>query len=360
MSAPAPSQGRLPRLRAALGRRGPTGMLVTHLPNVRWLCGFSGSAGSLLIGPREALFFTDFRYRIQAAREVRGARRIEHVGGSTAAIAHAVRKARIRRLGFEAERMSVAAHADLRAALPGVEFVPLRGTVEALRTVKDAGEIAAIRNALAVSRRVLPAVTHRLRGRTELELAERLRAAIVREGGEQESFPTIVASGGHAAQPHAVPTVKRIGGKELVIVDYGVRLSGYCSDLTRTFSPGGWDKTAREIYRVVLAAQQAAISSIRPGVKASRVDEAARGVIERSGYGDHFGHGTGHGVGLEVHEGPTLSPKSGDVLRPGMVVTVEPGIYLQDYGGVRIEDMVLVTPTGREVLSRRVPKLLDP
>jgi Xaa-Pro aminopeptidase len=354
-----PYAGRVARLRAACARRGPAGFLATHLPNVRWLCGFTGSAGALLALPREAVFFTDFRYRVQSAREVRATARVEHVGGAVQAIAARVRRARVRSVGFEAERMTVAMHAELTAALPGVELVPLRGTVEALRAVKDRGEIASVRRALAVAGRALASTVARLAGRTEIDVAERLRTAIRREGGEQESFPTIVASGASAAQPHAVPTNARIGGGKLVVIDFGVRLGGYCSDTTRTYSPGKWDMKSKEIYRVVLEAQRAAIATIRPGAKASDVDAAARGVIERAGYGKCFGHGTGHGVGLEVHELPVLSPKSGDILAPGMIVTVEPGIYVEKFGGVRIEDMLLVTQGGAEVLSGAIPKALD-
>jgi len=354
-----PHAGRVARLRAANRRRGPAAFLATHLPNVRWLCGFTGSAGALLVLPREAVFYTDFRYRVQSAREVRGAARVEYVGGAIEAIAARVRRARVRSLGFEADRMTVATHADLTAALPGVELVPLRGAVEALRAVKDRGEVTAVRRALGVAGRALTSTVRRLLGLTELEVAERLRTAIRREGGEQESFPTIVAAGPRAAQPHAVPTDALIGGGSLVVIDFGVRLSGYCSDTTRTYSPGKWDRRSREIYRVVLEAQRAAIAKIGPGARGSDVDAAARGVIERAGYGKCFGHGTGHGVGLEVHEQPVLSPKSGDILAPGMIVTVEPGIYMEKFGGVRIEDMLLVTQTGAEVLSRAVPKLLE-
>lgn len=359
MNREGPCAGRVERLRAAGGRRGPAAFLATHLPNVRWLCGFTGSAGSLLVLPREAVFFTDFRYRVQAAREVRATSLVEHVGGAIEAIAARVRRARVRSLGFEADRMTVSIHADLAAALPGVELMPLRGTVEALRAVKDRGEIAAVRRALAVAGRALASTVVRLLGRTEMDVAERLRIAIGREGGEQESFPTIVASGARAAQPHAVPTHATISGGKLTVIDFGVRLGGYCSDTTRTYSPGRWDKQSKEMYRVVLQAQRAAIAATRPGAKASDVDAAARGVIERAGYGKCFGHGTGHGVGLEIHELPVLSPKSGDILAPGMIVTVEPGIYVEKFGGVRIEDMLLVTQSGAEVLSRTIPKLLD-
>lgn len=360
MSAPCPHPGRISRLRASLRRPGPAAVLLTHLPNVRWLCGFSGSAGSLLVTARDAVFFSDFRYRAQSRREVRGARCFEYVSGSVEAIAAAARHARVKRLGFESDRMTVAMHADLAAAMPKVELVPLRGKVEALRAVKDAGEVAAIRRALAIAGRALARSTARLAGKTESAVACQLLAAIRSEGGDDESFPAIVASGRRSALPHGLPTRKVIRGGDLVVIDFGARVDGYCSDLTRTFSAAKWDKKGRQVYRVVLEAQAAALRLIRPGAKASDVDAAARGVIDRAGYAKHFGHGTGHGVGLEVHELPTLSPRSGDVLREGMVVTVEPGIYLENFGGVRIEDMVLVTATGCEILSRRVPKLLDP
>jgi Xaa-Pro aminopeptidase len=359
VSASGPYPGRLSRLRSSLGRRGPSAILITHLPNVRWLCGFSGSAGSLLVSARDAVLFSDFRYRSQVRREVRAARFFEYTGGAVEAIAAAVRHARVSRLGFEAERMTVAAHGDLAAALPRVGLVPLRGIVENLRALKDAGEVALIRHALAIAAGALDAGTRRLVGARESDIAASMRAAISRGGGEDESFPTIVASGSRAALPHAQPTGRIIGGGDLVVIDVGARYKGYCSDITRSFSPGKWDEKSKRIYRTVLRAQRSAMAVIRPGAKASDVDAAARRVIEGEGFGKFFGHGTGHGVGLEVHEKPTISPRSGDILQPGMVFTVEPGIYIENLGGVRIEDMVLVTEKGLEILSHRVPKLLD-
>jgi len=346
-------------LRSSLGRRGPSAVLITHLPNVRWLCGFSGSAGSLLVSSRDAVFFSDFRYRSQVRREVRAARFVEYTGGAVEVIAAAVRHARVARLGFEADRMTVASHTDLAGALRGAELVPLRGVVEDLRATKDAGEVALIRRALSIAGNALASSTRRLAGATERDVAARLQMAIRREGGDEESFPTIVASGPRAALPHGLPTNKLIGGGELVVIDYGVRYKGYCCDLTRSYSPMKWDKKSKKIYRVVLEAQRAALAAVHPGAKASDVDAAARDIIEHAGYGKFFGHGTGHGVGLEVHEKPTISPRSGDILDPGMIFTVEPGIYLENFGGVRIEDMVLVTKRGKENLSHRVPKLLD-
>jgi len=359
VSTAGPYPGRVSRLRTALRRRRLSATLITYLPNVRWLCGFSGSAGSLLVSARDVVFFSDFRYRAQSRREVRGARLFEYASGSVEPIAAAVRQARVSRLGFESERLTVATHGDLAAAMPGVELVPLRGTVETLRAVKDPAEVAVIRRALAIAGRALAVSTRRLVGKSEIAIASRLQAEIRRIGGDDESFPTIVVSGPRAALPHGLPTARMIGGGDLVVIDFGVRLSGYCSDTTRTFSPVKWEKRSKDIYRVVLEAQRAALAVIGPGVKGSDVDAAAREVIERAGHGKHFGHGTGHGVGLEVHEKPVLSPRSGERLESGMVVTVEPGIYVENYGGVRIEDMVLVTKTGREILSSRIPKFLE-
>jgi Xaa-Pro aminopeptidase len=344
-------------LRAALRRGGQGGLLVSSLTNVRWLCGFTGSAGSLLVTAREAVFFTDFRYRIQAQREVAGARVVEYPGRPLEAVAAEVKRARVRRLGIEAEHLTVAAHADLRAAAGGVELDPLKGVVEQARAVKDPTEVAAVRRALAASHRAFLATSRRLAGRRERDVADALGAAMRREGAEGEAFPSIIASGPRAALPHAVPTERRIRGGDLVIMDFGARRDGYCSDLTRTLLPGRGTAERRRIYRIVLEAQRAALASVRPGIPASAVDEAARRVIEQAGFGKEFGHGTGHGVGLEVHEKPSISHRSGEVLQPGMVFTVEPGIYVKDFGGVRIEDMVLVCQTGSEVLSRHVPKL---
>jgi Xaa-Pro aminopeptidase len=215
---------------------------------VRWLCGFSGSAGSLLVSARDAVFFSDFRYRAQGRREVRGARRFEYAGGPVEAIAAAVRHARVARLGFESDRMTVASHGDLAAAMPKLELVPLRGAVEGLRAVKDHGEVALIRRALAIAGRALAASTSRLAGKSEIAIASRLQAEIRKEGGDEESFPTIVASGPRAALPHGLPTSRVIGGSDFVVIDFGVRVSGYCSDTTRTYLPSRWD-AVKEIYR---------------------------------------------------------------------------------------------------------------
>ena len=328
---------------------------------MRWLCGFSGSAGSLLVSARDVVFFSDFRYRAQGRREVRGARRFEYAGGAVEAIAAAVRHARVARLGFESERMTVAIHGDLAAALPGTELVPLRGTVEGLRAVKDRGEVALDPAGARRSR-----ARRWRRARRRLARQERDRHCLPAAGRDPEGRGATRSLFRRSSRPdrgRRFRTASRPKSRSVaatwLIIDFGVRLSGYCCDTTRTYSPAKWERESKEIYRVVLEAQRAALAAIGPGVKGSDVDAAAREVIERAGHGKHFGHGTGHGVGLEVHELPVLSPRSGDTLQPGMVVTVEPGIYVENFGGVRIEDMVLVTETGREILSSRIPKLLD-
>jgi len=352
-----PHSGRIARLRASLRHSAADSLLVTSLPNVRYLCGFTGSAGMLLVTPREAVFLTDFRYRIQAAREVRGARPVEYPARAWDAVAAQVRRRRIRRLGFEPQHLTFEAHRSLAERLAGTELAPLAGAVEELRATKDEGEVVAIRAALRAAAGAFAGVAGRLAGRTERAAAEELEARMRRRGADGPAFPTILASGPQAALPHARPGGRRIRRGETVIVDFGARRDGYHCDLTRTLLPGGGEERARRIYRIVAEAQRRAIAAVRPGVPAREVDAAAREVISRAGFGERFGHGTGHGVGLEVHEKPNISSRSEEVLAAGMVFTVEPGIYVEKYGGVRIEDMVLVTPSGCEILSRLVPKI---
>jgi Xaa-Pro aminopeptidase len=347
------------RLRAALGPRGPA-LLVTRPSNLRWLCGFTGSAGRALVARHRAVFLTDSRYAVQARREVRGLRRQVHAGAMVEAVAAAFAPLGLRRLGFEADHLTVAARDDLSGALPGVRLVPTRGIIEGLRASKDQGEIAALRGAVAAARRAFARVAGRLRGRTEIEVARDLEREVRRAGADGVSFPVIVASGPNGALPHAAPGRRRIRSGDAVVIDFGAVRGGYRSDVTRTVCVGKWDERVRKVYRTVLAAQRAAIDAVRPGVQAREVDAAGRRVIESAGLGKHFGHAIGHGVGLEVHELPVISARSGAKLLPGMVLTIEPGVYLEGCCGVRIEDMILVTSSGREVLSRGIPKSEEP
>jgi Xaa-Pro aminopeptidase len=345
---------RLARLRALLRGDGLAGLLVTSLPNVRYLTGFSGSAGALLVDRRRATFMTDFRYRLQAAREVKSCRLVEQTGHLAGTVAKVVGKRRDGPLAFESSHLTVAQHRRLARALPGVKLRATEGRVEALRAVKDRSEIALLRRAIRVTGSSYLSAARILAGRSEESVSRALESELGRLGAEGSAFPPIVAAGRRAALPHAIPGKAKIRKKDLVILDFGARCAGYHSDVSRTRLPGGGSARARRLYRVVAEAQRRAIDAVAPGVRASDVDSAAREVIAEAGYGDCFGHGTGHGVGLEVHERPSISPRSGEVLTPGMVFTVEPGIYVENFGGVRIEDMVLVTASGCEIMSRSI------
>ncbi len=348
------SRSRLSRLRAHLRRDGLAGLLVTSLPNVRYLTGFSGSAGALLVDRRGATFMTDFRYRLQAAREVKSCRFVEQSGPLAGTVAKVLGKRSDGPLAFESSHLTVARHRQLARSLPGVKLLPTEGKVEALRAIKEGGEIVLLRRAIRLAGSAYLSAARTLAGRKEEAVARAMETAMVRLGAEGAAFPPIVAAGRRAALPHAIPGKAKIGKKDLVILDFGARYAGYHSDVSRTRLPGGGTARGRRLYRIVAEAQRQAIAAVAPGVKASDVDGAARAVITEAGYGDCFGHGTGHGVGLEVHESPSISPKSGERLAPGMVFTIEPGIYVENFGGVRIEDMVLVTASGCEIMSRSI------
>jgi Xaa-Pro aminopeptidase len=347
-------RGRGDRLEALLAERELDRMLVTDLTNVRYLTGFTGSNGACVCGPGLRLFFTDFRYTERAATEVEGWEAITVGGDWLGAIA-----ARLEgKVGFEDDHMAVRTLEKLKGKLAdGVETVGAGGTVERLRRVKDAEELATIEAASELADEVWKwSIERGLTGRSERDVA-RAAEARIRELGGDPSFPAIVAAGPNGALPHAEPGEREIGRGELVVFDMGAKLDGYCSDGTRTYATGDPGEEAQAVYEVVCEAQQAALDAIEAGVKGEAVDEVARKVIEAAGHGDRFGHGLGHGVGLEVHEGPRLSLRSDDMLAPNEVVTVEPGIYLPGKLGVRIEDLVVVTADGLRNLSA-LPKEL--
>jgi Xaa-Pro aminopeptidase len=255
-------------------------------------------------------------------------------------------------VGVEAEDLTLARHGRLTDLLGGVVTEPTRGLVEGLRAIKDAGEVAIMRRAALVADRALERVlAGGIVGRTEREVALRLYEAMVDEGASEPSFPTIVASGPRGARPHHVPGADPIPPDTLVVIDMGAIVDGYCSDMTRTVATGALPPRLEEIHRVCLEAQQAALEASRAGMAASDLDAVARAIIAGAGYGEHFGHGLGHGVGLAIHERPGVRPEGTEVLRPGMAITIEPGIYLEGEGGVRIEDLVVLGEEGREVLS---------
>jgi Xaa-Pro aminopeptidase len=357
---------RLERAASAAGARGLDALLVTGAVNVRYLTGFTGTSGVALIGADAAgapasaglrghRFITDFRYGTQAAeqvpesfeREVVRDNLLEGVAGALGPGGG--------RLGFPEKSITVADHMRLGELLSERwELVPCGAIVERLRTVKDAGEIALIRAAAELADEAMRAVLEGgLAGRSERDLALELELQMRRRGAEGPSFPPIVAAGAHGALPHAQPRDREIPPDVLVTIDWGAVFEGYCSDCTRTYATGeGISAQAREIYELVRGAQEEVLGAVRAGPSGPELDAVARAVIERAGHGEHFGHGLGHGVGMDVHEGPRLSRTATDEpLQAGNVVTIEPGVYLPGRLGVRIEDLVVVAKDSNEVLT---------
>jgi Xaa-Pro aminopeptidase len=334
---------RLERLAARLEEP----LLVTKAVNVRYLTGLSSTNAALLVDPDgDHVLYTDFRYA-QKARRVEGVR-FEQIARDL--VGELARLLAGRRIGIEAPVLAVADWERLRAA--GVEPVPRAGLVEALRAVKEPAELAALREAAAISDRVFAALAEeRFVGRTEVELAWRVRELFHEHGSSELSFPTMVAAAENGASPHSDNRDVPIPPNTLVIVDAGCVVDGYISDCTRTFATGDLDDELARIYEVCLDAQEAALAALRPGLSGRDADAVARERIAAAGYGEHFGHGLGHGEGLEVHEAPVCRPESTDVLVAGNVTSCEPGIYLPGRAGVRIEDMVAITETGSERLT---------
>jgi Xaa-Pro aminopeptidase len=353
---------RVGRLASDLRERELDVLLVATSVNVRYLTGFTGTNGLALIDAGKAAahrFLTDFRYDTQSAAQVPDAFAREIVAGDMLeGLVETLTASRERggRLGFDDASLTVKQHARLAELLgEGWELVPCAGAVEGLRAVKDAGEIDRIRAASSLADEALRGTLEAgVVGRSERDVAIELELRMRRLGAEGASFPSIVAAGAHGALPHAEPRAREIRKDVLVTIDWGALHEGYCSDCTRTYATGeGISSRAREIYALVLAAQEQGLAAVKAGPNGKQVDAVARDLIEAAGEGDHFGHGLGHGVGLEVHEGPRLSRlASEDPLLVGNVVTVEPGVYLPRRLGVRIEDLVVITEDGQEVLSR--------
>ncbi|NLI78501.1 MAG: aminopeptidase P family protein [Candidatus Riflebacteria bacterium] len=334
-------------------------LLVTNLTNVRYLCGFTGSAGALLLEKGGATFFSDFRYQEQAAQEVGAAAQIVIYKTSTVeAVLEALKECRPKTIGVEG-CLRVDQRETLEKDFAGKVTI-VAGLPEKVRQVKDRDEIKALRHAFAIADRAFARLLAHIRpGRTEREIAARLEYLMRREGSDGVSFPTIIATGDHAACPHAQPTDRILKRGEMLKIDFGATFQGYHSDMTRTVFLGKADKKFREIYRIVRKAQKRAIALIKPGASCFDIDKAARDYIAKKGFGDNFGHGLGHALGLDIHEGPAYSPKSKDSLAAGMVLTVEPGIYLPGWGGIRIEDVFVVTDEGPVKLTGTSNKLLE-
>ncbi len=334
-------------------------LLVTDLVNVCYVTGYTGSNGLALVGPRTRSFLTDFRYVEQAAVEVHPSfDRRRAPQDLLDSVGECLPEGEVR-LGFEDSRMSVREHARLRELLPSrIELVPAAGLVERLRAVKEPEELDAIRAATQLADAACERLLREgLVGRTEREVAIALEHDMRVRGAARPSFDSIVAAGPQGALPHAKPREVEIRSGDLVVIDWGAQLDGYCSDCTRTVAAGRPNPEAERVYELVLEAQIAGLGAIRAGQSGREADAVARGVIEAGGHGEQFGHGLGHGVGLDIHEAPRLSQRSEDDLRTGNVVTVEPGIYVPGRFGVRIEDLVLVTEDGCEIFTS-IPKRL--
>jgi Xaa-Pro aminopeptidase len=361
------------RLAESLPREGIDALLVSSPVNVTYLTGFTGESSHLILTGDRALLVSDARFTEQIAAECPGldvairppAQSLYH------AVADALGKLGLRSLGFESSHLTVAEHEMLRDLAKTIDWKPQRDRVEQLRVVKDESEVVAICESIDVAERAFVAFRALLRPQDcEKDLCDAMEGFVRRCGGRGTSFPTIVAVGERAALPHAPPTEKRVGESALLLVDWGASGVLYKSDLTRVLvarnhaafsgpARGDWGQTSlAHVYAVVLRAQQRAIEAVRPGVKGHEVDAVARQVIADAGFDGYFGHGLGHGIGLQIHEAPAVRPKSETVLQPGMVITIEPGIYLPGWGGIRIEDDVLVTPDGRQVLTS-LPRELE-
>lgn len=357
--------GRQARLREKLGADGLEALYVTNLTNIRYLCGFTGTNAFLLVGTEATWFLSDGRYRTQAAQEVESSE--VEIYATNDLHEEAFKKIlgtptlkEAKKVGFESEHFTVAGLDSQQPWFEGRELVATKGLVSSLRRVKEPDELALIRTAAEMTDAGLAYILEKVKpGMTERELALDLEFFMRREGAEDVSFEPIVAAAERSALPHAHPTDRLVEKGRFLLFDLGCRYLGYCSDLTRTVVVGPADEKHREIYELVLSAQQVGLDAVRPGTAGVDVDRAAREIFESAGVGDAFDHGLGHGVGLNIHEEPNLSKSSKDTLAAGEVVTVEPGIYFPELGGVRIEDLVVITERGSETLSKSGKELTE-
>jgi Xaa-Pro aminopeptidase len=344
--------GRVARVREGLGEAAVEAVLITDLTNVRYLSGFSGTNGAMLITGDDATFFSDGRYRARAADLVQGAEVVIYRDRLTDDLGERLTRAGITKVGIEAASVTLAQQRSLSEKLAGVELVPVSDLVEKVRRIKEPGELDLIRRAAQLADQGFAWVTENLTpGMTETQVAFELEVMIRKAGAEDVSFEPIVGSGPLSAHIHHTPSDRTLEKGDLVLFDFGARVEGYCSDLTRTVVLGPSSDEQRELYDLVLRAQAAGISAAAPGVKCADVDAAARDVIEAAGMGEEFGHGLGHGLGLDIHEDPAFSRVSEETLQGGEVMTVEPGVYVIGTGGIRIEDDVVIDSSGATVLN---------
>jgi Xaa-Pro aminopeptidase len=345
---------RLANIRRALGHANKCdALVVSDLTNVRYLCGYTGTAGVAIVTPQEAWFLTDFRYQSQAAQQVPGEYSIVIAErGLWREVARLLKKAGAGQIAFEAEHTSVAMLEEIESLIKPAQAVATKRLVEDLRLRKDEDEIAIIRQAVQIIDDCFEYICGVMKpGMSERDVAAELLQQMRVRGASGPSFETIVASGARGALPHGVASDKKLSAGEMVTIDMGAVFNGYCSDCTRTVALGKVSREQQKIYETVWRAQTEAAAALKPGLSCKAADAVARKVIDEAGYGQYFGHGLGHGVGLEIHEQPRLSKLGKGTLKPGMIVTCEPGIYIEGLGGVRIEDMLVVTRDGAETLT---------
>jgi Xaa-Pro aminopeptidase len=350
---------RIEKLRNLMAGNQIDGILITSASNRRYISGFTGSTGYVLISEKNAAFITDFRYVDQAKEECPDYEIVNNQRKMNEALLEKVKQFGIRHLGFEKDFVSFSQYEQFSQLLDGVKLVPVSGLIEELRIIKDEHELSLIKKAVAIADQTFAHILNYIRpGVREKEIALEIEYYMRKQGASGVSFETIVASGVRSALPHGHASEKVIQEGELVTLDFGAIYQGYVSDITRTVAVGEISPQLRKIYDVVLEAQLAGVQNIKAGMTGKEADALCRDVIMKAGYGEAFGHSTGHGIGLDVHEAPNASTISEVVLKPGMLLTVEPGIYLSGIGGVRIEDDILITETGNEILTQSTKELI--
>lgn len=353
-------EARLEGLRRVLSEADVQALLVSSPNNVKYLSGFDGDSGWLLVTQDVLYLITDFRFMIQAKEEAPGSTVVVYRGNMLETLKELVDSEKVARLGFESKHCSYDGFKRMESALPGISLSGLEPVVEPLREIKEPAEIELLRKAVGIADRAFDHVLSHVRlGVSEIELAAEIEFFMRRQGADRPSFETIIGSGFRGALPHGTASGRRIESGDLVVMDFGAYNEGYCSDMTRTVVVGQASPEQKKIYNIVLEAQLAAMEAVAPGKKCCEIDRIAREIISAYGYEANFGHGLGHGVGVEIHESPALNPRNQDELQPGMVITIEPGIYIHGWGGVRIEDMVMVTEGGCEILTRSGKELIE-
>lgn len=349
---------KITKLRSAFNEAGIDGILLTNEYSRRYMTNFTGTAGVVLISNERALFITDFRYVEQAGKQAVGYEIVQHTGPILDEVAKQVKELGIQKLGFEQDTLTYSSYVAHKEAVEA-EFIPTSGLVEKLRLIKTDSEIKILKEAAQIADAAFEHILSFIRpGVSEIEVSNELEFFMRKQGATSSSFDIIVASGLRSALPHGVASEKVIEKGDFVTLDFGAYYKGYCSDITRTIAVGEPSDKLKEIYSVVLEAQLRGVNGIKAGLTGREADALTRDYITEKGYGEYFGHSTGHGVGLEIHEAPGLASRSETVLEPGMVVTVEPGIYIPGVGGVRIEDDIIVTSEGNEVITKSPKELI--